>query len=53
MTRAQFKLMLIWLFLLVLANYTSGRISAQSAQPTGDEFFEKKIRPDCQAFSLR
>lgn len=42
MTRTQFKLTLIWLFLLALA---AGRMSAQSAQFTGDEFFEKKIRP--------
>ncbi len=39
MTRAQFKLTRTWLFLLTLA---AGRMSAQS---TGDEFFEKKIRP--------
>ncbi len=42
MTRAQFKLTLIWLFLLTLA---ARQMSAQSAQSTGDEFFEKKIRP--------
>ncbi len=42
MTRAQFKLTLIWLFLLTLA---AGQMIAQSAQSTGDEFFEKKIRP--------
>ena len=45
MTRAKFKLTLIWLFLLALAAYASGRMSAQSALSTGDEFFEKKIRP--------
>jgi len=39
MTRAKFKMTLIWLFLLTLA---AGRLSAQS---TGDELFEKKIRP--------
>jgi len=38
MTRAQFKMTLIWLFLLTLA---AGRMSNQS---TGDELFEKKIR---------
>src|SRR5262245_66449089 len=42
MARAQFKLTLIWLCLLTFA---TERMSAQSAQSTGDEFFEKKIRP--------
>lgn len=42
MTRTQFKLTLIWLFLLTL---TAGRMGAQSVQSIGDEFFEKKIRP--------
>jgi cytochrome c553 len=42
MTRTQFKLTFIWLFLLALA---AGQMSVQSAQTTGDEFFEKKIRP--------
>ncbi len=45
MTRAQFKLMLIGLFLLCLAAYGSGRMSAQSVLSVGDDFFEKKIRP--------
>src|SRR5215210_2808137 len=45
MTRAKFKLTFIWLFLLALAAYASGRTIAQSAQSAGDEFFEKKIRP--------
>nr|MDQ3009545.1 DUF1549 domain-containing protein [Acidobacteriota bacterium] len=45
MTRTQFKLTLIGLFLLTLAAYGAGRMSAQSAQSAGDEFFEKKIRP--------
>ena len=34
--------LLIWLFLFAFA---AERMSAQSAQSTGDEFFEKKIRP--------
>ncbi len=45
MTRTQFKLTFVWLFLLALAAYASVRMSAQSAQSAGDEFFEKKIRP--------
>ncbi len=45
MTRAQFKLMLIGLFLLFLAAYGSGQMSAQSVLSVGDDFFEKKIRP--------
>src|SRR5438128_12434045 len=39
MTRVKFKMMLGWLFLLALI---AGQLSAQS---TGDELFEKKIRP--------
>ncbi len=45
MTRTQFKLTLIWLFLLTFAASVSGRMSVQSAQSDGNEFFEKKIRP--------
>jgi len=45
MARTKFKLTLIFLLLLVLATFASGRMSAQSAQTTGDDFFEKKIRP--------
>ncbi len=42
MRRTQFKLMLVWLFWLAIA---AERMSAQSAQTLGDDFFEKKIRP--------
>ncbi|MGH9835862.1 MAG: c-type cytochrome domain-containing protein [Blastocatellia bacterium] len=42
MTRTQFKITLIWLFLL---SFATERMGAQSAQSIGDEFFEKKIRP--------
>ncbi len=45
MTRAQFKLTLTGLVFLALAVCGSRRMSAQSAQAVGDEFFEKKIRP--------
>lgn len=45
MTRTKFKLTLIFLLLLVLATFASGPMNAQSAQSTGDDFFEKKIRP--------
>jgi cytochrome c553 len=45
MTPAKLKLTLVWLFLLGFAAFTSGRMSAQTAQPVSDEFFEKKIRP--------
>ena len=41
MPRTQFKLMFVWLFLLAIA---AERMSAQSAQTLGDDFFEKKIR---------
>src|SRR5262245_54187352 len=40
--RTQLKMTLIWLFLLAIA---AERMSAQSAQSTDAEFFEKKIRP--------
>ena len=42
MTRTQCKLTLVW---LSLALVIAGRMSAQTAQTTGDELFEKKIRP--------
>src|SRR5262249_2774080 len=54
MARVKFKITLGWLFLLALA---AGQLSAQS---TGDDFFEKKIRPilatncyDCHSSSLK